>query len=120
MTEDRDFKDLVRERAAKTGESYQTARRVLEGKRAHFSARAKALFATPAGLVLGCVMEDGTVKNGMRVTVTTPEGATHQGVVVNLRHMWTDLDSVSYGEFEEFGLLIEPAYGGSIPALVTG
>jgi hypothetical protein len=31
MTEDRDFKDLVRERAAKTGESYQQAWRHLRG-----------------------------------------------------------------------------------------
>lgn len=32
MTKDKDFKDVVRKRAAKTGESYAAARRQLEGK----------------------------------------------------------------------------------------
>jgi hypothetical protein len=32
VTKDKDFKDVVRERAAKTGESYAAARRQLEGK----------------------------------------------------------------------------------------
>lgn len=32
MTEDRDFKKVGRERSAKTGESYQAARRQLEAK----------------------------------------------------------------------------------------
>ena len=120
MTEDSDFKRLVRDRAAKTGESYQTARRILERKRGRFSALVKTTFDKPAGRVLGCIMEDGQVTRGMRVTVTTPDGVKHEGVVVSLRHMWDDVDSVSYGEFGEFGLLLEPAYRGAIPAQVTG
>jgi translation initiation factor IF-2 len=120
MTEDSDFKKLVRDRAAKTGESYQTARRILERKRGRFSALANSTFDRPAGRVLGCIMEDGRVTRGMVVTVTTPDGVKHQGVVVSLRHMWTDLDAVSYGEFGEFGLLLEPAYLGPVPAQVTG
>jgi translation initiation factor IF-2 len=120
MTEDRDFKQIVRERAAKTGESYQTARRMLEGKRGRFSARVKAMFATPSGLVLGCVMEEGTVTRGMQVTVATAEGVEHHGTVVSLRHMWTDLDTVAAGAGMEFGLLVDPAYNGTIPAQVTG
>src|SRR3954469_25706854 len=42
MTDDRDFKQLVRERMAKTGESYQMARRILERKRGRFSALANS------------------------------------------------------------------------------
>jgi hypothetical protein len=66
MTEDSDFKRIVRDRAAKTGESYQTARRILERKRGRFSALAKASFNRPAGRVLGCIMEDGKVTRGMK------------------------------------------------------
>ena len=108
MTEDSDFKQIVHNRAAKTGESYQAARRILERKRGRFSARVKSTFDRPAGRVLGCIMEDGKVTRGMKVTVTTPDGFKHQGVVVSLRHMWDDIDSVSYGEFGEFGLLLNP------------
>jgi hypothetical protein len=120
MTEDRDFKQVVRERAAKTGESYQTARRILERKRGRFSALANSTFVKPAGRVLGCIIEDGKVTRGMKVTVTTPDGGKHQAVVVSLRHMWDDVDSISYGEFGEFGMLLEPPYDGPIPAQVTG
>jgi translation initiation factor IF-2 len=120
MTKYSDFKRIVRDRAAKTGESYQTARRILERKQGRFSAIAKTTFDKPAGRVLGCIMEGGKVTRGMQVTVTSPGGVKHQGVVVSLRHMWSDLDSISYGEFGEFGLLIEPAYVGPVPAEVTG
>jgi translation initiation factor IF-2 len=119
MTDDSDFKKIIRDRAAKTGESYQTARRILERKSEGFSALANSAFNRPAGRVLGCIMENGKVTRGMKVTVTA-EGTQHQGVVVNLRHMWDDLESVSFGEFGEFGLLLEPAYLGPIPAQVTG
>jgi hypothetical protein len=120
MTEDSDFKQLVRNRAARTGESYQTARRMLEGKRGRFSARATVTFERPAGRALGCVMERGTVTRGMNVAVTAPGEVEHHAVVVNLRRRWHDVDSVAHGEFEEFGLLLEPAYLGPVPALVTG
>lgn len=120
MTEDRDFKRIVRARAAKTGESYQTARRILERKRGRFSALANSTFDRPAGRVLGCIIEDGTVVRGMPVTVRTPDGVEHHGTVVSLRHMWDDLESVSSGEFGEFGLLLDPPYLGPVPAQVTG
>jgi translation initiation factor IF-2 len=120
MTEDKDFKQIVRDRAAKTGESYQATRRTLERKRGRFSALANSTFERPVGRVLGCVIEEGKVSRGMNVTVTTPDGAEHQGVVVSLRHMWDDVEAVSYGEFTEFGLLLDPAYLGPVPARVTG
>jgi translation initiation factor IF-2 len=121
MTEHSDFKHVVRERAAKTGESYQAARRQLERQRGRFSARAVDAFHKPSGKILGCIIEGGEVTLGMRVTVTTGDGATHEGVVVNLRHVWDDLESVRYGgPYGEFGLLIEPAYVGPLPAQVTG
>jgi len=121
MTEDRDFKQIVRDRAAKTGESYQAARRQLERQRGRFSARAVDVFEKPSGIVLGCIIEGGEVTRGMTVTVATGEGPKHRGVVVSLRHMWDDLDSVRYGgRYGEFGLLLEPAYVGPIPAQVTG
>ena len=124
MTEDRDFKQLVRERAAKTGESYQAARRQLERQRGRFSARALEVFPTPSGIALGCVIEGGEVTRGMRVRVVTGAGAvdsTHDGVVVSLRHMWTDLDAVRFGgDYGEFGLILDPPYTGPVPAQVTG
>jgi len=120
MTQHSDFKQLVRDRMAKTGESYQTARRILERKSGRFSALANSTFEKPAGRVLGCIMEDGKVTRGMPVTVTTSEGVKHQCVVVSLRHLWDDVDSVSYGEFGEFGVLLEPPYLGPVPAQVTG
>jgi len=120
MTEGSDFKQIIRDRAAKTGESYQTARRILERKGGRFSALANSTFEKPSGRVLGCIMEAGKVTRGMKVIVTTAEGVKHQGVVVSLRHMWADVDSVSYGEYGEFGLLVEPAYLGPVPAQVTG
>jgi translation initiation factor IF-2 len=119
MTEHQDFKRIIRDRAAKTGESYQTARRILERRRGRFSALANSTFDRPVGRVLGCIMEDGKVMRGMPVTVTTADGAKHHGVVVSLRHMWDDVDSVAYGEFGEFGLRLEPAYLGPVPAQVT-
>jgi hypothetical protein len=126
MTEDRDFKRLVRERAAATGEPYQAARRALragpggpEGG-GGFAARVDVVFEKPAGRILGCTMERGTVARGMAVTVATPSGVQHHGVVVSLRHMWTDLESVSAGEYVEFGLLLDPPYDGPLPAHVTG
>ena len=121
MTDDADFKQIIRDRAAKTGESYQAARRQLERQRGRFSARAVEVFYKPTGVVLGCIIEGGEVTRGMTVTVVTGEGSTHEGVVVSLRHMWDDLDSVRYGgRYGEFGLLIEPAYAGPLPAQVTG
>ena len=121
MTEDSDFKKVVRDRAAKTGESYQAARRQLERQRGRFSARAVQRFAKPDGFVLGCIIEGGEVSRGMTVAVAFRDGAQHQGVVVSLRHMWTDLESVRYGgPYGEFGLLMEPAYLGPFPAQVTG
>ena len=121
MTDDSDFKQIVRDRAAKTGESYQAARRQLERQRGRFSARAVQVFQTRSGIVLGCIVEGGEVTRGMTVIVATGEGPKHQGVVVSLRHQWTDLDSVHYGgRYGEFGLLLEPGYNGPLPAQVTG
>jgi translation initiation factor IF-2 len=121
MTDDSDFKQVVRDRAAKTGESYQAARRQLKRERGRFSARAVEVFEMPSGIVLGCIVEGGEVTRSMTVTVATGEGSRHQGVVVSLRHMKDDLDSVRYGgRYAEFGLLLEPAYVGPIPAQVTG
>ena len=121
MTDDSDFKQLVRDRAAKTGESYQAARRQLERQRGRFSARATMVFGMPEGVVLGCVIEGGEVTQGMTVTVVTGEAVRREAVVVGLRHQKTDLESLGYGgPFGEFGLLLDPAYDGPLPAHVTG
>jgi hypothetical protein len=56
----------------------------------------------------------------MEVTVTTESGVRHHGTVVSLRHMWDDLESVTYLEFGEFGLLLDPPYTGPVPATVSG
>jgi translation initiation factor IF-2 len=120
MTEDRDFKQVVRKRSAKTGESYQAARRQVEKKRAAFSARVDVLFPVPAGVALGCTVETGSVSRGMSVTVIA-DGVAHPATVTNLRRMWDDLDSVAEGQFpdEQFGMLVEPPYSGPLPARVT-
>jgi translation initiation factor IF-2 len=120
MTADNDFKQIVRERAAKTGESYQTARRQLERQRDRFSARAVGIFQTTSGRVLACVIEAGEVTRGMTVAVATGDGSTHDGTVASLRHMKQDLAAVRFdGPFREFGLLLEPAYVGSVPARIS-
>ena len=74
MTDDNDFKKIVRDRMAKTGESYQAARRQLERQRGRFSARVMELFEMPEGDVLGCIIEGGEVTRGMTVTVATGGG----------------------------------------------
>jgi translation initiation factor IF-2 len=120
MTEDRDFKQVVRKRAAKTGESYQAARRQMEGKRPTFSARVDAMFQVPAGVALGCVVEEGSVSRGMKVTVIA-EGVGHSATVAGLRRRWDDVDSVAKGQFSDgqFGMLVDPPYFGPLPARVT-
>jgi hypothetical protein len=121
MTEDRDFKNVVRARSAKTGESYQAARRQLERSRDAFSARVNTRFTTSDGrVVLGCTIEAGAVTRGMTVTVTTDDGDVHRGVVANLRHFSEDLDAVAHGERVDFGMVIDPAYEGPTPAQATG
>lgn len=121
MTDDRDFKQLVRRRAAKTGESYQAARRQLVRQRPGFSAQAVQHFRMPVGVVLGCVIERGEVTRGMNVTVTSPGGHSHRARVVSLRHMWMDLERVSEdGQTGQFGLLLDPPYIGPLPAEVSG
>lgn len=106
MTEDRDFKDAVRRRSAKTGESYQAARRQME-QRSGLAAPVYAQWAHPAGLVLGCVVEQGQLSLGLAVTVMRGDGATvlHRGTVASLRVGKEDKSVVSSGEC---GILLEP------------
>lgn len=121
MTGDRDFKALVRQRAAKTGESYPAARRQLRGKQPRFAARAVAIFRTPAGLAFGCVVEAGSVSRGMGVTVIG-DGVAREATVLSLRRSWWDVDRVAAGESadSEFGMILEPPYIGPLPARVIG
>lgn len=129
MTEDRDFKDLVRARAEKTGESYQAARRQLEQKRPTFIARVTSLWRATSGgretsgIAFGCLIDQGKVTRGMRVTVILNDEVVHEGVVASLRNGREDVDSVAEGEFPSgFGLLVEPpyTYNGTVPHAVTG
>lgn len=119
MTDDRDFKRLVRARSAKTGESYQAARRVLEDD-GRLTARATTTFERPAGRVLGCIIETGIISPGTKVTVTAPDGRAHEGVVVSLRRAFADVRAVDAGATPEFGLLLDPPYYGPVPARITG
>jgi translation initiation factor IF-2 len=116
MTEDRDFKNLVRQRAAKTGESYQAARRQLEAGRPAFAARVEAMFRTPAGIAFGCTVEEGHVSRGMRVTVIA-DGSTHVATVASLRRSKWDVETVAAEESEhrQFGMIVEPPYQGLSP-----
>jgi translation initiation factor IF-2 len=111
MTEDRDFKKVVRKRSAKTGESYQTARRQVERHPVRLSARVGALWAHPAGLVLGCIVEEGRIIRGMSVTVMAGDNVVHKGTVASLRRGKVDVDVVASGEC---GIMLEPAFYGYV------
>jgi hypothetical protein len=109
MTEDRDFKQHVRARAEKTGESYQAARRQLEQKRPHFVARVTSMFRVESGIAFGCLIDQGKVTRGMNVTVRLNDEVIHEGVVASLRHGQADIDSVAEGQFSAgFGMIVEP------------
>ena len=109
MTEDRDFKKVVRERSAKTGESYQAARRQLERRADGLAASVHALWAHPAGLVLGCVVEQGQLTVGMPVTVVAGDTVIHEGTVTSLRVGKEDRAVVGSGEC---GILLDPPFHG--------
>ena len=112
MTEDRDFKEAVRRRSAKTGESYQAARRQME-QRSGLAAPVYAQWAHPAGLVLGCVVEQGQLSLGMPVTVLSGDRSTvlHEGIVASLRVGKEDRSVVTSGEC---GILLDPRFHGYV------
>ena len=121
MTEDRDFKQHVRARAKKTGESYQAARRQLEEGRPQFAARVTSMFRVDSGIAFGCLIDQGKVVRGMKVIVRLNDQMIHEGVVASLRHGQVALDSVAEGQFSAgFGMIVDPPYNGSIPDSVTG
>ena len=111
MTEDRDFKRVVRERSAKTGESYQAARRQLEARGGGLSAPVYALWEHPAGLVLGCHVEQGQLTLGMSVTVLAGEEVLHEGIVASLRVGKEDRAVVTEGDC---GILLDPPFRGYV------
>jgi translation initiation factor IF-2 len=121
MTEDRDFKKVVRRRSAKTGESYQTARRQLDRSRSDreptagttVSARIAGAWAHPAGLVLGCIVDEGRLERGMTVTLLAGDDVVHEGTVATLRVGKQDRDAVASGEC---GILLDPPFVGFRPA----
>lgn len=113
MTEDRDFKKVVRKRSAKTGESYQTAKRQVERQPARLSARVGALWAHPAGLVLGCIVDDGRITRGMPVTVMAGDNVVHRGTVASLRRGKEDQTVVTSGEC---GIMLDPPFLGYVAA----
>ena len=112
MTEDRDFKRVVRKRSAKTGESYQAARRQLQHQSARLSALVTALWAHPTGLVLGCTVDDGQIAVGMTVTVMAGGTTVHQGTVASLRVGKRDQAVVTSGNC---GITLEPPFHGYVP-----
>ena len=114
MTEDRDFKKVVRKRSTKTGESYQTAKRQIERQPARLSAPVYALWALWAhhvGLVLGCVVDEGQITRGMPVTVMAGDTVLHRGTVASLRVGKEDQAVVTSGEC---GILLEPPFHGYV------
>jgi translation initiation factor IF-2 len=110
MTDDRDFKKIVRERSAKTGESYQAARRQIERRPAGMSAQVQALFLHPeAGLVLGCQVESGSLSTGMPVTLLAGDDVVHEGTIASLRVGKEDRPVVTSGQC---GVLLDPPFLG--------
>lgn len=112
MTEDRDFKQVVRQRSEKTGESYQASRRQVERQTAGLSARVGAMYAHPSGLVLGCIVDAGRLTLGMSVTVLAGDVALHRGTVASLRRGKDDQAVVTAGEC---GILLDPPFHGYLP-----
>jgi translation initiation factor IF-2 len=110
MTEDRDFKNLVRRRAEKTGESYQAARRQLERhiKGAQASARVERVFRAPFGVVIGCVVERGTISRGNSAVVLHDGRPVHEATIAAVRHLNSDIDGAPAGL--QCGLLLDPPY----------
>ena len=120
MTEDRDFKNVVRKRAAKTGETYQAARRQLRPP-APVVVRVQALFRTldpPSGIADGCVVETGRITRGMSVALSIGDEVVHRGTVASLRVAKYDIDAIAEGQ-GPFGLLVEPPYEGPMPEVVS-
>jgi translation initiation factor IF-2 len=111
MTEDRDFKKVVRARSEKTGESYQAAKRQLERQTAGLHAPVYAQWAHPAGLVLGCVVERGELRLGMPVTLLANGAVIHEGTVASLRVAKDDRELVTSGEC---GILLDPPFHGYV------
>jgi translation initiation factor IF-2 len=122
MTEDRDFKQRVRARAEKTGESYQAARRQLEQKHEpRFVATVKTMFRVERGVAFGCVIDRGEVRLGTKVSVRLNDDVLHEGTVTSLRYGRTDIDSVTEGDYPAgFGMIVDPPYDGPTPDFVTG
>ncbi len=79
------------------------------------------MFRAESGIAFGCLIDQGKVTRGMRVTVILNDEVVHEGVVASLRNGREDVDSVAEGEFPSgFGLLVEPPYNGTVPHAVTG
>ena len=120
MTEDRDFKKVVRRRAAKTGESYQAARRQLE--RRINDARTRALVEivvrTPGGVVIGCRIERGSIGRGDNVVVLHEGHPVHEAVVAAIRNFQADIEVASAGA--QCGLILDPPFNGSLADEVLG
>ena len=117
MTEDRDFKKIVRSRSAKTGESYQAARRQLERQPVRLSAQVHALWEHPMGLVMGLVVDEGRLAKGMPVTVLAGERVVHEGTVASLRVGKEDRDVVTSGEC---GIILDPPFLGYVADAAPG
>lgn len=118
MTEDRDFKNVVRRRAEKTGESYQAARRQLEQqvRRAKGTARVDMIFRTPRGIVIGCTIEDGTIRRGSTAVVVVGGRPVHEATVEGIKNFQSDIPAASTGL--QCGLLLDPPYPGPVAEAV--
>lgn len=120
MTEDRDFKKVVRRRAEKTGESYEAARRQLEKrvKDAKGLARIDTMFRTPRGVVIGCTVERGAISKGSTAVVLHDGRPVHEATVHEIRNLKTEIAAASAGL--QCGLLLDPPYAGPFAdAVVT-
>lgn len=75
------------------------------------SAPVYAQWAHPAGLVLGCVVEQGQLALGMPVTVLAGDTVLHEGTVASLRVGKEDRAVVTSGEC---GILLDPPFHGYV------
>ena len=104
MTKDRDYKQQVRERAAKTGQSYQSTRRTMSGTQADQpapsgEAEVRKMFQIADGrLVAGCWIRAGEVNCWDQATVLRDGVVVAEAPISSIRTFLKQVRTVSAGQ----------------------
>lgn len=104
MTKDREFKQQVRDRAAKTGQSYQSTHRAMSGSQAaqpesSGEAEVREIFYPHGGRqAAGCLIRSGEVHVGDKAQVVRDGAVIAEGDVTSLRTYLKPVSRVSAGQ----------------------